>query len=356
MAIVNQILPNLEWGDAISNYAILLGRVLRRLGHRSRIYARFIHPRFYFRARSLGAVRRLAGHPDIVWLYHYSTGSEATRAVRNLAGRVVLLFHNITPPSLIAQTGASQAAQLHAAGEELKSLVGLPRVAAASSEFNRSRLTDLGFPDVELLPIILDYGRYDRASKRSIAASYRDGGVNFLTVGRVAPHKKIEDVIRIFRDYHETINPHSRLFVVGNAKETEEYRERLVEFCRNLTLSNVYFTGKVPFRELLAYYRIADVYLCMSEHEGFCVPLLESMILGVPVIAHLCTAVGETLGDAGILVREKRFDEIAEMAHLLVSDKELRARVINKQRERAHFFNEDSLVRQLNRILARARE
>ena len=164
-------------------------------------------------------------------------------------------------------------------------------------------------------------------------------------------HKRIDDVIKVFHYYHEYINPRSRLFVVGDAKGMEDYQAQLFQFCQNLNIPNVYFTGKVRFRELLAYYRIADIYLCMSEHEGFCVPLLECMYLGVPIITHKCTAIGETMGDAGILVRRKRFDEIAEMAHLLITDEDLRTRVVNKQKDRVLVFQEDYLVTQLNRIL-----
>jgi len=125
---------------------------------------------------------------------------------------------------------------------------------------------------------------------------YRDGAVNFLTVGPVYPHKKIEDVVRVFQYYHEYVNPRSRLLVVGDSKGMEDYQRQLLQFASALGLSNVHFAGKAPFRDLLAYYQIADVYLCMSEHEGFCVPLLESMTFGVPVIANMCTAIAETLG------------------------------------------------------------
>jgi glycosyltransferase involved in cell wall biosynthesis len=354
VAVVHQILPNLEYGDAISNYAILLRRVLRSMGHRSRLYVCHIHPKFYFQAWPFKAIQRLAKNEDITWIYHYSIGSEITQIARNLLGRIVLLFHNITPPLLTVQAQSHLTSYSHAGLEDLKTIIALPRVAIGSSEYNRAQLAKIGFRNTDVLPVVLDYARFDRPAKRSIVSAYRDGGVNFLTVGRIVPHKKIEDVIRIFHYYHECINPHSRLFVVGDPKGMEAYQARLIQLCRALNLSNVHFTGKVRFRELLSYYRIADVYLCMSEHEGFCVPLLECMYLGVPIIANLCTGIGETMGDAGILVRQKRFDEIAEMAHLLISDKDLRARVIQKQKERTRFYSEEHLVRQLNAILVKA--
>jgi glycosyltransferase involved in cell wall biosynthesis len=338
-------------GDAISNYAILMRRVLRSMGHRSKVFARFVHPRMHRYAKPLKAVRRLVGRRDIVWIYHYSIGSETTRMVRDLNGPLILIFHNITPPLLTVQADGHMASRFYAGWEDLKTITDLPRVTVGSSEYNREQLLQIGFQNSEILPIILNYSLFDRRPKQSIVNRYRDGSVNFLTISRIYPHKKIEDVIKVFHYYHEYINPHSRLFVVGDAKGMEDYQEQLFQFCHNLNIPNVYFTGKVRFRELLAYYRIADVYLCMSEHEGFCVPLLESMYLGVPIIAHKCTAIGETLGDAGVLVLEKRFDEIAEMAHLLVTDEDLRTRVINKQKDRALVFQEDHLVTQLNRIL-----
>jgi len=352
VAVVHQLLPNLEYGDAISNYAILLRRLLRGMGHRSRIYARFVHPKMRRHAWSLKRACRLAQDGSVIWIYHYSIHSEITRMVRDFSGPIILVHHNITPPLFAAATDGHMASRFHAAREDLKTIADLPRIAVGVSEYNRAQLVELGFRHTDILPIILDLPQFERPPKRAIINKYRDGGVSFLTVGRVQPNKKIEDDIRVFHYYHEYINARSRLFVVGDAKGMEDYQERLLQFCRDFSIPNVHFTGKVGFRELLAYYRIADVYLCMSEHEGFCVPLLECMHLGIPIIAYKCAAIGETLGDAGILVRQKRFAEIAEMAHLLIADKDLRARVIAKQKERALFFHENYLIAQLKRVLA----
>jgi glycosyltransferase involved in cell wall biosynthesis len=356
VAVVHQILPNLEYGDAISNYAIVLRRVLRATGRESSIYARFIHPRMQPYGRPIKSMRRLQDRDDVIWIYHYSIGSDITRMLRDLAGPILLIYHNITPPLLTVQADSHVASRYFAGWEDLKTITDVPRLAVGSSEYNRSQLHQIGFPSTEFLPIILNYPAFDRPPDRAVLRQFRDGCVNFLTVSRIYPHKKIEDIIKVFRYYHEYINPQSRLFVVGDSAEMDDYRDQLVQLCQHLSLPNVYFTGKVRMRELLAYYALAHVYLCMSEHEGFCVPLLESMYLGVPIIAHKCTAIGETLGDAGVLFREKRFDEIAEMAHLLVTDEDLRTRIINKQKDRALFFQEDYLITQLNRVLAKTIE
>ncbi len=351
MATIHQILPNLEFGDAIGNFALLLRRVLRQMGHRSSIYARFIHPRLRWHARSLRAARRLFSRPDVIWIYHYSTASEITPMIRTAAGPLGVIYHSVTPPALTLDGAGALAARCHIAEDDLCSLAVVARMAAGVSEYDRAQLVAAGFRAPEVLPIVLDDARFSVKPNPSILRRYNDGYVNFLTVSRVVPHKKIEDVIGVFHYYHEAIQPRSRLLVVGDLRAAPAYTEQLAGFCRYLGLRDVCFTGKVAQRDLVALYRTAHVYLCMSEHEGFCVPLLESMTLGVPVIAYKCAAVAETLGDAGVLVREKRFDEIGEMAHLLVSDLALRRRIIEKQRQRAANFREDALRDTLARLI-----
>ncbi|MCX8037374.1 MAG: glycosyltransferase family 4 protein [Candidatus Sumerlaeia bacterium] len=351
MAIIHQILPNLEFGDAIGNFALLLRRLLRQMGHRSSIYARFIHPRLRLRARSLRAARRLFHRPDVVWMYHYSTASEITPLIRTVAGPLLVIYHSVTPPALTLDGAGGLAARCHIAQDALRSLAGVACIAAGVSEYDRTQLVAAGFRTTEVLPIVLDDARFAVKPNPSILRRYEDGYVNFLTVGRVVPHKKIEDVIGVFHYYHDAIQPRSRLWVVGDLCAAPAYAEQLAGFCRYLGLGDVCFTGKVAQRDLIAFYRAAHVYLCMSEHEGFCVPLLESMTLGVPVIAYKCAAVAETLGDAGVLVREKRFDVIGEMAHLLVSDSALRRRIVEKQRLRAAEFREEALRDKLAGLL-----
>jgi glycosyltransferase involved in cell wall biosynthesis len=160
------------------------------------------------------------------------------------------------------------------------------------------------------------------------------GIVNWLTVGRVAPNKAIEDVIRLFYIYCQHINPQSKLYIVGS-RYVRSYDAALDALVADLGLGgDVVFAGRVSDAELAAYYQAADLYVVASYHEGFCVPLIESMHYGVPVLARKAAAVPETLGESGVLFTELGYEQVAEMAHLLVADEALRRQVIRKQAER----------------------
>jgi glycosyltransferase involved in cell wall biosynthesis len=160
---------------------------------------------------------------------------------------------------------------------------------------------------------------------------FDDAKTNFLFVGRCIPNKRIEDVIKVFCYYQRFIDPNSRLLLVGETHGFERYFDSLVRLVDDLALEDVVFTGHVDTDDLAAYYRVADLFLSMSEHEGFCAPLLEAFRFGLPVMAFDAGAVAETLSGAGVLVQEKSFDRIAEMAHLLVHDESLRERVVAGQ-------------------------
>ena len=269
-----------------------------------------------------------------------------------MQGKIVLLYHNITPPDLTMGGGNFFPAKLYAGLEDLKSFVDIPVLAVGSSSFNMQQLKNVGFRRTEKLPIILNFPVFDRSPDKKLMQQYDDDMVNFVTVSRIYPHKKIEDTIRIFYYYHNLINPHSRLFIIGDPRGMEWYYGQLENFYRKLNLNNVIFTGRVRFRELLAYYRLSKVFISMSEHEGFvcrcwsrCISACRSLHIIVPLSVR-------TLDDAGILVNEKRCGEIAELAHLLVTDEELRTRVINKQKDRALYFQPDALVSRLQKILS----
>ncbi|MDP2727719.1 MAG: glycosyltransferase, partial [Dehalococcoidia bacterium] len=185
---------------------------------------------------------------------------------------------------------------------------------------------------------------------------FDDGWVNLLFVGRVAPQKRHEDVAKVFY-YYRRINPRSRLFFVGAQDISHAYRSWLAGLLEQLGIAgDVHFTGHTAHADLLSYYRLADVFLCLSDHEGFCVPLVESMHLGVPVVAYSSTAVPYTLGDGGILVHRKDYRAIAELVHLLVTDQALRDRLIFKGRERARTFSRDNVERLFAGYLSQALE
>jgi L-malate glycosyltransferase len=346
----HQLVPNLAFGDAISQQAITLRRILRATGLRSEIYAEHVDVRLRGEARPFRLLRDEVGAHAVV-LFHFSIGSEVTDLFRLLPNRRVLVYHNITPPEFFHGVNAQVAASCARGREELRDLRAHCVTALADSEFNRCELEALGFERTAVLPIVLDAERYALRPIRRLERPYRDGHVNFLHVGRLVPNKRIEDVLKVFYFYRRRINPDSRLFLVGIDTDMEIYSLALRQMIDELGISGVSFRGRVSQRELVTYYRLAHVYLCMSEHEGFCVPLVEAMYLGVPVIAYAAGAVPETLGDGGALVLRKDFAEIAELAALLCEEAGLRASLVAAGRERARHFLPEAVAPRLRALI-----
>ena len=171
--------------------------------------------------------------------------------------------------------------------------------------------------------------------------------------GRVAPNKKHEDLIATFSYYKKYINPKSRLLLVGRYDFFPEYYRRLQKYVEQLGVEDVIFTGQVKFPDILAYYKVADVFLCLSEHEGFCVPLVESMMFDVPVIAYDSCAVGETLGGCGLLLNDKTPAVVAEAIERVRTDERLKHTIIENQKIRLKYFEHSRINAQFIDIINR---
>ncbi len=349
---VDQALPNFSYGDAIGNHALALREMLRRGGAPSEIFALATHPRLRGEAR---AWREYAAHdrPGNVCLFHFSIGTSLARVFVRLRARRVLIYHNITPAEYARGVNRRMERECRMGREQLRTLVRGTDLAIGDSSYNRRELEELGFARTAVLPVIVDFASHARQpAVPGLLRRWRDGRVNVLHVGRLAPNKRLEDVLRCF-DVYRRVNPASRLLLVGTDAGLENYAEALRALVRRLGTPEVHFLGHVDFRELCTLYRLADVYVSMSEHEGFCVPLLEAMHFGVPVVAFAAGAVPETLGGAGLLVREKRFEEIAELVHLAATDEPLRSRLVMAGRERLRAFAPESIARDLWALLER---
>ncbi len=346
---IHQLVPNLAFGDAISQQAMTLRKMLRGLGYASEIYAEHVDTRLAGEARRYSRLRDEV-KTDVPVLFHFSIASAVTDVFRLLESPRVLFYHNITPAEFFRGVNESVARLCAEGRRELMSLRPHCRIAVGDSEFNRAELEALGFERTAVLPIVLDPARYDQPSDRRLLG-YRDGHVNLLHVGRLVPNKKIEDVIKTFYFYRRRIDPGSRLLLVGIDTDTELYKLALRQLVHELGLQGVDFVGRATQSELVTYYRIADAYLCMSEHEGFCVPLVEAMHLGVPVIAYSSSAVPETLGEAGALVLEKNFAEIAELVALFRDDATLREGLVEAGKRRARDFLPEAVLPRLREIV-----
>jgi glycosyltransferase involved in cell wall biosynthesis len=344
---VDQWTPALHRGDAIGDSTLLMRDALRSWGHASDVYALTVEEGLEREARPFAEFR--PGAPEDVVVMHFALPSPLGAALRSHRGRRVLIHHNVTPPEFFAGWDREMVKICLDGRAELASLAGHVELGLGDSEFNRRELDALGFPRTGVLPICMDFERYRQPPNPVLLRRLRDGRVNLLFVGRVSPNKRPDDLIRALVAYRRYVSAEARLLLVGRLPRREtgagaplerHYFDGLQAFFHELGLSgdDVVFTGHLAHDELIACYRAAHVFLCLSEHEGFGVPLVEAMLLDVPILAYRSTAVADTLGDAGVQLAEKRFEEIAELCHALATDARLRAGVLARQRRRLQAF------------------
>jgi len=349
---IDQLTAGFSRGDAISGVAVELQKLFRSWGYPSEVYSmpQFTSPRMRGLCTDYREYRDSEDPRDIM-IFHFSIGGELIAFFRGLKCRRALFYHNITPPNYYAAVDAGAAKRLEEGYARLEALSESVDLAIAVSEFNKKGLTAAGYRNVEIVPPLIDFSSLNAEPDPKILRKYPDSFVNILFVGRVVPNKKFEDLIKVFYFYQKTVNPRSRLFLVGSYAGTGRYFSYLRGLAAELDVRDVIFTGHVEFAELLAYYRLADVFLCVSEHEGFCIPLVEAMHFEVPVIAYRAAAVPETLGGSSILVDRKQPERIAEMVQEVISRRDLREEIILRQNRRLAEFGREAVSRRLRASL-----
>jgi glycosyltransferase involved in cell wall biosynthesis len=320
----------LSYGDAISNEALAIQRHLRASGFESDIFAEGIHPRMARLARPLWEYEQVSS-ARTVCLFHFSIGSAASRLIHRAPDRLVCVYHNITPGEWFLGFHAHLAGLCYHGRRELAAFAPRTELGLADSEFNRHELQQAGFARTAVLPIVQDLAALAPPPAPAARRMWDDGRVNLLFVGRIIPNKKIDDLIRTFALYQRHLHARSRLLLVGDYRGHERYFDRLQEMVRALGVQEVVFTGHVDDDDLRAAYAAADLFLCLSEHEGYCVPLVEAMACGVPVVAYDAGAVAETLRGGGLLLREKDPATVAEAVHAVLTDVDLRRALLAAQ-------------------------
>ncbi len=289
-------------------------------------------------------------------IFHYALPSPMTAAFAALPHGRVLQYHNITPAHFFADY-QPEVFRIAALGRrDLATLVGHTDVALGDSDYNRRELEALGFTRTGVMPIAVDVRRLtDAPPHPALERILDDGLTNFLFVGRIVPNKRVDDIIRLAEVYKRLIDANYRFIFVGRTEGIPRYYAAVRALAARLQMlpERFLFTGPVTDWELAAYYRTASVYLSLSEHEGFCVPLVEAMASGVPVFAYDAGAVGETLGGAGISWSPKDLEIAAELLGQVAFDPALRARVIERQYRRLDDFSEDRMVERLKALVER---
>src|SRR3989344_6197789 len=341
---IGQLTPCMtKKGDAISNYVLEIREILIKQGLESCVYVENSDFGFSSFIRSF---RDCKPRKDDIVIFHASTSSPLTGFFKELDCKKIMIYHNSTPGHFFQGINERIAILLENYHRELASLIGYVDCVLCDSEFNRQEVEKMGFANAVESPIFLRFERLRNANP-ALLKRLQDGFANIIYVGRIIPNKKVEDVIKVFYYYQNFINPRSKLFLVGNLSEdTKAYYDSLIKYIKTLQLKEVYFTNSVSDSDLAAYYQSAQVFLMMSEHEGMCLPLLEAMSCDVPVIAYHAAAIPFTLGNAGVLVKNKNPRVVAELIDLILQDKYLRKKILQTQKERLQYFEPERLKKQ----------
>jgi glycosyltransferase involved in cell wall biosynthesis len=327
---VHQVLATLGYGDAIGHEVLGIQRVLREAGFASEIFVETADRRLEHLTVDYRELIE-ASRPDNLLIHHFSIGSRASRLAYALPDKMMLVYHNITPPEYFIGVHPLLVQLCFMGRRELLAYRRRVTLALGDSEFNRHELAGLGFADTAVLPVVPSLGHLAGPPDRVVVQGFDDDWTNVLFVGRIIPNKRIEDVIRIFHAYKTRHNPRARLLLVGSYGGFEAYLSMLHELLARLRTPDVHFLGHVSNEELTALYDIADVFLCASEHEGFCVPLVEAFSKGVPVLAYAATAVPATMDGAGVLFDTKDPWYVGSLLHAVLDDPLLTQAIVAAQ-------------------------
>lgn len=323
MTAVHHFVATYEPG-AIGGHIVEMQRLCRDLGWESEVFTEHIRG---LPGREYREYAKLA-RPDDVLVYHTAIGSPVSDFVVNRSERVVVDHHNLTPVAHFAAWEPSMVHGLAWGRAQLAAMAPRTTLAIADSTFNEHELHDLGYGKTTVVPILLDLDAFDREVDEPLVEKLRAEGPSWLFVGRIAPNKAHHDLIKAFATYHRTYDGSARLRIVGGSA-SDSYVVALHQLVSALQLDDaVTFTGSVTDAELEAHYRAADVYVSVSEHEGFGVPILEAMHNGVPVVAYASSAVPETLGGGGICLPSKEPTKVAAAVDRVLRDRPLREALV----------------------------
>jgi len=327
---VHQFVSTISPRDAVGNIVVSIQKILKESGYNSEIYAETIHPEMKKYAKSHTEYNK--ENSDDILIYHHGFASNLVDYLLPLKNKIILIYHNITPASFFIELDDETVSGCIRGREQLDQLRDKVIMSLAFSKYSEEELKLKKFKNTAVIPAIIDLKKI--ITKDFSLIKKLDNSVKIICVGRIVPHKKVEDILKVFAFYNQCINNNSKLFLIGKYDDSDAYLLWLKDVIEKLDLENVTFINDISDEELASHYENADIYLSMSEHEGFCIPLVESMYHNLPIVAYASAAVPETLDTSGLLIHEKKFEEIAEIIHLIIEDKNLRETLIKKQNQR----------------------
>jgi glycosyltransferase involved in cell wall biosynthesis len=337
---VHQVLPSLSARDAIGAHALQVQQLLRDEGHRSELLVE--HPPDVELRDRVQALDSWEPDGPTVLVYQASVGSGVASWLEARPEPLVVNHHNVTPPEFFARWEPAVAPGLRTGRYQLADLAARCDLAIPVSEFNARELRTLGYEHIETAPLLVDLAGLDRPPDPATAArlerAHRAGSSHWLFVGRVAPNKAQHNLVKALALYRRVYDPHATLALVGGCA-ADRYLRALRSYIHELDLDDaVELAGSVSPAALAAHYRAADVFVCVSEHEGFCVPLLEAMATDTPIVAFAAGAVPETVADAAVLVGSTVPAVVAAAVHRAVTGEAFRRRLVARGRARLVHF------------------
>ncbi len=349
---IYQIVASLNYGDAIGNDVIAKKHIIEEMGIETAIYANTVAPRVSEPNAFTVSEMPKVSEDDIV-IYHMGNGSYLNRTVPELNCRKIMVYHNITPYEFFNIDDIQASEGCRRGLEDMVQLKGRYTSYIADSEFNKSDMVKMGYKEnqISVIPVAIPFDDYKQQPDADMVSRLSDGMTNIVFIGRIAPNKKHEDLIRTFDYYKKYVNPNSRLILAGGANLGGMYYRDLKDYIEALGTQDIFFPGHISFAEILAIYKTAHIFLCMSEHEGFCVPLLEAMVFDVPVIAYAAGAVPETMGGSGVVVDSKDPVFLSRVIDGVAKNEALREKIIQMQRKRLEDFQFEKIKAQFQNYL-----
>jgi len=352
-----QIIGCYSYGDGMGNCVTYLSRLFDRNGISNLIAASSVDERLSGKkVIEFSEISELEITADTVVMYHFGSGSELNYQVEHMDCRKILVYHNVTPPEFFRGTDTNAMITCLWGVQDARETVGNYLHAIVLSELSKRDLIGYGWDadKVDVIPLISIEKKQVTDADPEVVKRFKDKR-NILFVGRVARNKKFEDVLRVFSYYKTNYEKDSNLIFVGS-KSDRIYYQALLDYIRKEKIEDVFFLDHISDQALNAFYSCADVFLCMSEHEGFCLPIMEAMQNGVPVVAYAAAAIPDTMGNAGVQAETKDPKEISEIIDRITHDEEYRTEIVDNQYVRANEINVEHYSQKIMGILREAEE
>ena len=347
---IHQLVAGFSLGDAISREALIIQKLLQGLGYESEIYAE-LPQRQPDGSLPCATLDALPDAEDHLLIYHYAGQSESTERYLEANARKVMVYHNITPGHFFYPFDYALGKQLDAARADLQRVGQAADAVWAVSDFNASECRELGLQNVSVFPLLFDSELFDRPANKANLAALDNELTQILFVGRLVPNKNVEELMLAFSQYYLRINPKSCLHLVGSEWSCPRYFAMLRMLSDELNNNNIIFHRYVPDEHLPSLYASADLFVSPSNHEGFCLPLIEAMYHQVPVMAKNIGGMPEALGGSGCLYDGLNPRELAELMDLAINDSTVRDKILSSQHLRLKALGERDPESELGALL-----